>query len=81
VGGARSGKSALICRAIVIRALMAKNSRHAILRFRASAARSSIRTKDAAARRRRGIRECHFIISFDVTSTASRRKPADFLIS
>ena len=42
VGGARSGKTALICRAILIRALMAKNSRHAILRFRANAARSAI---------------------------------------
>lgn len=41
-GGARSGKTFLIIRAIFIRALMAGGSRHAILRFRGNAARSSI---------------------------------------
>jgi phage terminase large subunit-like protein len=41
-GGARSGKTFLICRAILTRAIAAPGSRHAILRFRANAARSSI---------------------------------------
>jgi hypothetical protein len=41
-GGARSGKTVLIIRAILIRAMMAPGSRHAILRFRGNAARSSI---------------------------------------
>ncbi|WP_316227836.1 phage terminase large subunit [Bradyrhizobium sp. SZCCHNR3015] len=41
-GGARSGKTFLICRAILARAIGAPGSRHAILRFRANAARSSI---------------------------------------
>ena len=41
-GGARSGKTFLIIRAIMIRAMMAAGSRHAILRFRGNAARSSI---------------------------------------
>ena len=39
VGGARSGKSFLIVRAILIRALRAKKSRHAMLRLRFNAAR------------------------------------------
>lgn len=41
-GGARSGKSWLLVRAIVVRALRGAGSRHAILRFRANAVRSSI---------------------------------------
>jgi phage terminase large subunit-like protein len=41
-GGTRSGKTFLIVRAIVMRALKAKGSRHAILRFHANAARASI---------------------------------------
>lgn len=41
-GGARSGKTLLIVRAIFIRALKASVSRHAILRFRMNAARASI---------------------------------------
>ncbi|HXW72400.1 MAG TPA: phage terminase large subunit [Methylocella sp.] len=41
-GGTRSGKTFLIIRAIVMRALQEKDSRHAILRFRANAARASI---------------------------------------
>jgi phage terminase large subunit-like protein len=41
-GGTRSGKTFLIVRAIVMRALQAKGSRHAILRFHANAARASI---------------------------------------
>ncbi len=41
-GGARSGKTFLITRAIVARALEAAGSRHAILRFHANAARASI---------------------------------------
>ncbi|MGP0057854.1 MAG: phage terminase large subunit [Beijerinckiaceae bacterium] len=41
-GGTRSGKTFLIVRAIVARALAAKTSRHAILRFHANAARASI---------------------------------------
>ena len=41
-GGARSGKTFLICRAILARAIGAPGSRHAIMRFRANAARSSI---------------------------------------
>jgi phage terminase large subunit-like protein len=42
VGGTRSGKTFLIVRAIVARALKAPDSRHAILRFHANAARASI---------------------------------------
>jgi hypothetical protein len=41
-GGTRSGKTFLIVRAIVMRALKAKGSRHAILRFHANAARALI---------------------------------------
>lgn len=41
-GGTRSGKTFLIIRAIVARALKAPESRHAILRFHANAARASI---------------------------------------
>jgi phage terminase large subunit-like protein len=41
-GGTRSGKTFLIVRAIVARALKAPASRHAILRFHANAARASI---------------------------------------
>jgi hypothetical protein len=41
-GGSRSGKTFLIVRAICLRAMKYKNSRHAILRFRANAAKSSI---------------------------------------
>jgi hypothetical protein len=41
-GGTRSGKTFLIVRAIVERALKADGSRHAILRFHANAARASI---------------------------------------
>ncbi len=41
-GGTRSGKTFLIVRAIITRALKAEGSRHAILRFRANAARASI---------------------------------------
>ena len=42
VGGSRSGKTFEICKAIVHRAIEAPGSRHAILRQRANAARSSI---------------------------------------
>jgi phage terminase large subunit-like protein len=42
VGGSRSGKTTLFVRAIGVRASLAENSRHAILRFRGNAARSSI---------------------------------------
>ena len=42
VGGARSGKTFLIVRAIVVRALKAEASRHAILRYRYNAVRASI---------------------------------------
>jgi phage terminase large subunit-like protein len=41
-GGTRSGKTFLIVRAIIMRALREKGSRHAILRFHANAARASI---------------------------------------
>ncbi|HTV33843.1 MAG TPA: phage terminase large subunit [Methylocella sp.] len=41
-GGTRSGKTFLIIRAILDRALKEKGTRHAILRFRANAARASI---------------------------------------
>jgi hypothetical protein len=41
-GGTRSGKTFLIVRMILIRALQAKGSRHAILRHHANAARASI---------------------------------------
>jgi phage terminase large subunit-like protein len=41
-GGARSGKTFLFTRALVVRALRGDGSRHAILRFRANAVRSSI---------------------------------------
>lgn len=42
VGGARSGKTALICRAVLVRALRADRSRHLMARFRANAARQSL---------------------------------------
>lgn len=42
VGGSRSGKTALLCRAILTRALRAEHSRHLIARFRFNAARQSI---------------------------------------
>ena len=41
-GGSRSGKTFLILRAMVIRALKAPKSRHAVLRFRFNAVKSSI---------------------------------------
>lgn len=41
-GGTRSGKTFLVVRAIIKRALRGKGSRHAILRFHANAARASI---------------------------------------
>ena len=41
-GGARSGKTVLFVRAIMLRAILAPGSRHAILRFRGNAARNSI---------------------------------------
>lgn len=41
-GGARSGKTFLLTRAVVVRGLRGEASRHAILRFRGNAARSSI---------------------------------------
>lgn len=41
-GGSRSGKTRLICRAIVLRALKATRSRHAILRFRFNHVKASI---------------------------------------
>lgn len=41
-GGSRSGKTFLIVRAIVIRALAAPGSRHAILRFRFNAVKASV---------------------------------------
>lgn len=42
VGGARSGKTFLIVRAIIVRALRAPLSRHAIFRFRYNAVRASV---------------------------------------
>ena len=42
VGGSRSGKTFVLCRAVLIRALKAPGSRHAILRRAAKAARASI---------------------------------------
>lgn len=42
VGGARSGKTFLTIRAIIMRALSAPSSRHAVFRFHANAARASI---------------------------------------
>jgi hypothetical protein len=41
-GGTRSGKTFLIVRAMIMRALQSEGSRHAILRFHANAARASI---------------------------------------
>ena len=41
-GGTRSGKTFLIVRSIVARAILAPGSRHAILRFHANAAKASI---------------------------------------
>ena len=41
-GGSRSGKSAVICRRIIVRALLAPRSRHAIFRHKLNAARASI---------------------------------------
>jgi len=42
VGGSRSGKTSLIVRRIIKRALMAPGSRHLIARFRANAVRASV---------------------------------------
>lgn len=42
IGGARSGKTLLIVRAIIIRALSADSSNHALFRFRGNAARASL---------------------------------------
>ena len=42
-GGSRSGKTFILLYALIIRALKAPGSRHAILRFRANAVRQSIR--------------------------------------
>ena len=42
VGGSRSGKTFALCRAILMRAVRAPGSRHAILRLHANAARSAI---------------------------------------
>src|SRR5580700_6966595 len=42
VGGARSGKTTLLVNEIALRAANSENSRHAILRLRANAARASI---------------------------------------
>lgn len=42
VGGARSSKTTLVVRAIIMRSLMAPGSRHAILRFRQNAVKRSI---------------------------------------
>ena len=41
-GGSRSGKTFMLVRAIVVRALKSKGSRHAILRFRFNAVKASI---------------------------------------
>jgi phage terminase large subunit-like protein len=41
-GGSRSGKTALLIRMIIVRALKAANSRHAIFRFRFNACKASI---------------------------------------
>lgn len=41
-GGARSGKTFLLTRSVMTRALRGEGSRHAVLRFRANAVRSSI---------------------------------------
>lgn len=41
-GGSRSGKTFLLIRNVVMRALKAKNSRHAVLRFRFNACKQSI---------------------------------------
>ena len=41
-GGSRSGKTFLIIRAIITRALAAKNSRHAVLRFRFNHVKASV---------------------------------------
>ena len=42
VGGSRSGKTTLICRAIIIRALRAEGTDHALIRHRANTARASL---------------------------------------
>ena len=42
-GGSRSGKTFLLCRRVVARALMAPESRHLICRFRMNAVMQSIR--------------------------------------
>lgn len=42
VGGSRSGKTTLLVHEVAARALKANNSRHAILRLHANAARASI---------------------------------------
>lgn len=42
VGGSRSGKTFLLVRAVLVRALKAENSRHAILRLHGNAVRASV---------------------------------------
>lgn len=42
VGGSRSGKTAILCRAILTRAIRAERSRHCVLRLRGNSARASI---------------------------------------
>ena len=42
VGGSRSGKTFILCKRVIERALMAPDSDHVILRFKANAARTSI---------------------------------------
>lgn len=51
-GGSRSGKSFLICRAIIVRAIRAPGSHHAIFRFRRNSIKGSIfaTLKDALAK-------------------------------
>lgn len=41
-GGSRSGKTFMLVRTIVVRAMAASNSRHAVFRFRLNAARASV---------------------------------------
>jgi len=42
IGGSRSGKTFLIMRALVIRALKAAKSRHVVFRYRFNAVKSSV---------------------------------------
>ena len=61
-GGTRSGKTFLIVRMIMLRALKAKGSRHAILRHHANAAWASIALDTLPRRQERAFERDTFVI-------------------